>query len=170
MQKKFSTRWKVLLAASIVPLLFSVFFARQLYYVHNYDFSVWKGGGMGMFSSLDHPSKRHLYFYVETPSGEMKRADFQFSSREDNYKLVRFKILPRPIERQWLESMLIFERWYVLDETSNVVYLINNENAVNNPTPYDFPRVRVELWKMDHVDNQRDTMHIDRAHTWEFTK
>ena len=62
-------RDRALVAA--VPLLLCAVAATQLYLVNTHDLSRWKGGGFGMFTTVDSPSSRFLRVYLDTPDGEV---------------------------------------------------------------------------------------------------
>jgi hypothetical protein len=54
-----------------VPALLCVVAAAQLYLVERSALSRWKGGGFGMFSTVDSPSARFLRVYLMTDAGEV---------------------------------------------------------------------------------------------------
>jgi hypothetical protein len=54
----------VVLALVLVPAVSIVIFSNQLYRVSWYGLSPWKGGGFGMFSSVDRPENRFLKIYL----------------------------------------------------------------------------------------------------------
>jgi len=54
-----------------VPALLSVVAAAQLYLVEHRSLSRWKGGGFGMFSTVDSPSARFLRVYLKSDAGEV---------------------------------------------------------------------------------------------------
>ncbi len=54
------------------PALLLVIAALQFYLVGDQNLSPWKGGGFGMFSTVDSPSARLLRSYLLTPEGEVQ--------------------------------------------------------------------------------------------------
>ena len=60
--KRRALRYYVLLG--LMPLFALGVFGNQLYRVFEYNLSPWKGGGMGMFSSIVTPGSRFLKIYV----------------------------------------------------------------------------------------------------------
>jgi len=54
-----------------VPALLCAVAAAQLYLVEHRSLSRWKGGGFGMFSTVDSPSARFLRVYLMSDSGEV---------------------------------------------------------------------------------------------------
>lgn len=55
----------------VVPALMFAMAAVQLYLVDNRSLSRWKGGGFGMFTTVDSPSARFLRVYLMSDSGEV---------------------------------------------------------------------------------------------------
>ena len=55
----------------IVPVFLCVVAAVQLYLVDSRSLSRWKGGGFGMFTTVDSPSARFLRVYLTSESGEV---------------------------------------------------------------------------------------------------
>jgi len=55
----------------VVPVLLCVVAAVQLYLVDSRSLSRWKGGGFGMFTTVDSPSARFLRVYLISETGEV---------------------------------------------------------------------------------------------------
>ena len=55
----------------LVPLLLCIVAAVQLYLVENHALSRWKGGGFGMFTTVDSPSARFLRIYLISATDEV---------------------------------------------------------------------------------------------------
>lgn len=55
-----------------VPALLIGVATLQLYRVRVHDLSAWKGGGFGMFSTVDGPGARYLRFYLITAGGDLE--------------------------------------------------------------------------------------------------
>lgn len=62
---------RILVQASIVPVVAVLIFVAQVYRMYAYDLTVWKGGGMGMFASIDGPSTRLIKVYLIAPDGAL---------------------------------------------------------------------------------------------------
>ena len=54
-----------------VPILMALVAVIQIFLVENYSLSRWKGGGFGMFTSVDSPSSRFLRIYLISTDGEI---------------------------------------------------------------------------------------------------
>jgi hypothetical protein len=67
-----NTKSRVINGISMIgaPVVLILIACLQLHLVHNGDLSRWKGGGFGMFSTLDSPSARFLRISLITPDGE----------------------------------------------------------------------------------------------------
>jgi hypothetical protein len=53
------------------PALLTTLACTQLFLGLNFELTPWKGGGFGMFSTLDTPSNRTVRVYLETHDGEL---------------------------------------------------------------------------------------------------
>src|SRR5262245_55806147 len=60
---------RLLLAAA--PLVLVIVAIQQLYLAHTEHLTPWKGGGFGMFSTVDSRAARFLRIYVSTADGEV---------------------------------------------------------------------------------------------------
>lgn len=58
------SNWKYRLCLYIAPCLLVAVVVIHLYYVHFYDLSPWKGGGFGMFSTVDRSKTRFIRCYL----------------------------------------------------------------------------------------------------------
>lgn len=69
----FSAKWRTLAPrssrwpAAVSPLLLAITAASQILLAHVAHLSPWKGGGFGMFASLDHAPFRGIDIVVEAP-------------------------------------------------------------------------------------------------------
>lgn len=151
-------------AMFIAPLIFLVFFTRQAYYVHSYDLSVWKGGGMGMFSSPDHPSKRHIYFYTINDVGVRKSVVPEFYNYLDIYH--DFKTLPHPSLLQDMQEAFFTTPLYIREESATTIWLTDIPSDPSLPR-FSPRNLRIELWKMNQIDGGRNTMTINPHSVWE---
>jgi hypothetical protein len=156
--------WLVTIAMFIAPVMFVYFFGRQVYLVHTYDFSVWKGGGMGMFSGPDHPSKRQLYLYTVNESGITKNVVPTIDNFFEDYD--NFKTLPHPDLLKNIQEDFFKKQLYVTKETDSTIWL-SDQQYEPSMRPFSTTKLRIELWKMDQIDNQENTLSINRHHVWE---
>ena len=69
--KHFNRTVRDRLLVALVPVLLSAVAAVQIYLVDRNDLSRWKGGGFGMFTTVDSPSARVFFFYLSTSDGEI---------------------------------------------------------------------------------------------------
>lgn len=53
----------------VVPAILVTVFCIQFYLVQNHNLTQWKGGGFGMFSTIDSPSERTLKIQLNTDYG-----------------------------------------------------------------------------------------------------
>jgi len=63
---------RTVIQAAIVPMVAVLIFAAQVYRQYAYDLTVWKGGGMGMFASIDGPSTRLIKVFLIAPDGTLR--------------------------------------------------------------------------------------------------
>lgn len=161
----FINRPRLYIAMFIAPLLFVGFFSHQVYLVVAYDLSVWKGGGMGMFSSPDHPSKRHLFMYVINESGQEKVVVPNFYNSFDAY--FDFTTLPHPKFLQEIQEAFFAKTLYVSHETESAIWLTDVQQHPAQQ-PLSPTKIRLELWKMHHIDGKANTTSIQADQIWEF--
>jgi hypothetical protein len=62
-------RQQASLYAVWAPALLILIASVQLFMAHVYDLTAWKGGGFGMFSTVDSQGARFLRIYLVTPNG-----------------------------------------------------------------------------------------------------
>ncbi|QSQ12350.1 hypothetical protein [Myxococcus landrumensis] len=67
-----STPWRERLLAMCAPALLVLVAAVHLYLVESKGLSPWKGGGFGMFSTVDSPSARFLRVYLVEGASEVQ--------------------------------------------------------------------------------------------------
>jgi len=63
--------YKQALCVWVAPIILIVIACFQFYMAHAYDLSPWKGGGFGMFSTVDSQGARFLRIYLITPMGKI---------------------------------------------------------------------------------------------------
>lgn len=155
------------------PLVLITIACLQLYFAHYHMLSAWKGGGFGMFSTVDSPEARFFRVYlmvdgVETP----------VKIPSDFAKLVyKVRAFPQPADLHLLAQTLVESTWVAsrthVDENdvelSNVIqnmqiqtaatkelltnnrpqYRIqpDNETDATDTVKIQVQRIRVELWR-----------------------
>jgi len=105
------TRAKRRAALYLVPALAVVLAARQFYLAHAYALTPWKGGGFGMFASVDNPRLRFIRAYLVTPAGEVP-VDVSASTRIDQLAK-RARYMPSPGRMNRLADAVLQARWVV---------------------------------------------------------
>lgn len=154
-----------------IPVLAGIVFGRQVYLQIFHDLSVWKGGGMGMFASVDAPRQRFLRIYIDDPLGQRILVD-QFNSRQ---RRLISTTRTEPTNRNFdtLSEDLLSSTW-VLRREMKQVYRINQYGLPLDEPPElrlavtpatsqtTSPRqitlgnawypaeVRIEYWKIDY--------------------
>jgi hypothetical protein len=97
------------LAFYFVPALLVAVAARQFYLAHTQALSPWKGGGFGMFASVDAPQQRVVRAYLLTPDGEVP-ADLNEPARLPTL-VARVRAMPGPRHLDELADALLGLRW-----------------------------------------------------------
>ncbi len=152
------------------------------------DLSPWKGGGFGMFSTVDAPKARFVRLYLETPGGEVPvppPADLARSFRE-------LQTLPTERRLARLATQLAAATWAVPDlprvelerveETPEAtleeggpqpsgiatpvlapvpLLLLAGEEVPAGFTPIDTRAVRVEVWRY-HFEPEGARLEMER--------
>lgn len=112
-QRKDTSRDYFYAARILAPSLLLVLVASlQVYRSHAHHLSAWKGGGFGMFSTVDHPSVRYLRCYLLTEKGELpvpvpgRRARLELKART----------LPLPQNLAQLADTLLSDAGWIEDQ------------------------------------------------------
>jgi hypothetical protein len=140
----------------LVPALLVAVAARQLYLSHTQRLSPWKGGGFGMFASVDLPQYRVVRAYLLTPTGEVPA---ELGGLPRVATLVgRVRAMPGPGHVDALADALLGLRW-ALDTTAaasdaRVRASSGSRPAAGEgdhlaPASLHVSRVRVEVWRID---------------------
>lgn len=113
------------LAAAVVPLAALLIFANQLYRVSQFDLSPWKGGGFGMFSTIDKPSSRFLKIYVRVDGAYLPVAlGSRFSA-----KASALRVEPSPAKLASLSKAIMAAPWVVTGQYRDVSPLLAGDGA-----------------------------------------
>lgn len=143
----------------LVPALLIVVALRQIFLVSTVKLSPWKGGGFGMFSSIDRPSNRVIEVLGLTTTGESIEIDLNFENdviSPQQIKLIKTvpkKNLLAKTARQILNSDL--------RETSiEGVYRVQAKNKYSDrPTEsaVNLERVKIRIWHLQY-DRDKNTI------------
>jgi hypothetical protein len=149
------TRARRRLAHHLVPALLVAVAARQLYLAHARGLSAWKGGGFGMFASVDLPQYRAVRAYLLTPAGEVPA---ELSGPPHVGTLVsRVRAMPDAGHLDALAGALLAVRWS-LDTTTGPrarpaapergVGRQGGAQTVAGTPPVAVSGVRIEVWRI----------------------
>ena len=98
------------LIAPIVLLLVALF---QIYRTHTQDLSPWKGGGYGMFSTIDRPSWRFLKGYLVNGTTEIVIGEYELGLTSEEF--LRVQTRPVPASLNDIATELTKETWIRYD-------------------------------------------------------
>ena len=157
------------LAPGLLILIASV----QMVRGHFYDQSPWKGGGFGMFSTVDSPGARFLKIYLISETGEIAVKAPNRLRRLD--RIVRTVPTPKNLDlmaqeltrESWVRAPYPFlfysqekNAWQVENMTLSMADIQGREvriRAKHSEEPefalghrVDYESLRVELWKFDY--------------------
>jgi hypothetical protein len=119
----------------------------QLYLAHAHYLSPWKGGGFGMFASIDSRRARFLRYYLVTADGDIPvEAPARLRPLIDE-----IRALPRFERMLYLADQLAQATWEP-DASSPanhkpVRFIANGEMKLATGQAVEFWGVRVELWR-----------------------
>lgn len=123
----------------IVPLLALIVFAIQLWFAETEALSRWKGGGFGMFSTLDGPGHRFTRVYARQDSTWLP---LHPSWVGRNQRLAAKTLPDQENLSAWARTLANW-RW---TETDDGV-LVRQQSEMNTPTAA-FSTLRVEVWSL----------------------
>ena len=121
------------------PLALIVIACLQIYLTQTEGLSRWKGGGFGMFSTLDSPSARFLRIYIITENGEFPvEVPGHLAEVESKVRAV-----PTESNLSMLSVELAQARWIHNDGASQVaVNMGSGEVSINDSSSNDRPLFR----------------------------
>lgn len=113
--KALSKREKLI--ALLAPILLLVVAVTQMTAAHTTTLSSWKGGGFGMFATIDNQGTRYLEMSAVTPDGEEYDLYVPFSADEIRHYR-NFIELPTDYTENLFLSSLETSEWVVIDESN----------------------------------------------------
>lgn len=105
------------------PTLLVVIASVQIYRAQVYGQSPWKGGGFGMFSSVDSPGSRFLRCYLLTEHGQIP----VYLPRRYSAALRRIRTAPRVEHLEELAQQLAIASWVPFDHHRRVLGLVEDD-------------------------------------------
>ncbi len=94
----------------VVPTILVTVFCIQYILVQHYNLSQWKGGGFGMFSTIDSPNERSLKIILNTDDGQVSVNKYSingFNIQEIN----KIETIPCKTKLQALHKIIISKTW-----------------------------------------------------------
>lgn len=141
----------------LVPLLLIIVAVRQTILVDRIGLSPWKGGGFGMFSSIDRPSNRAIEVRGITIEGKQIEIDLTFrndviSEREQ----LLIKTVPKTeLLEQTAQKILTSD---LRQTTIKGVYRLEATDIHNKErSPNKLDRVTIRIWSL-HYDRDGNTI------------
>lgn len=139
-----------------VPILLMVVALRQITLVSTIDLTPWKGGGFGMFSSIDRPSNRVIEVRGLTATGESIEIDVNFENdviSEQQVKLV--KTVPRKkLLEKTAQKILNSD---LRETTIKGLYRLQAKNESSDgqiQSPVNLQRVTIRIWRLQYDRNK----------------
>lgn len=130
----------------------------QQYLVHTQDLTAWKGGGFGMFSTVDELHRRMVFAYLLTEAGEVA---VPLDSHQDAFGRLywRTAALPHGDHAGRLAREVARRDWFtVVDDAlpESPAIAVPAGQAPGDAPPVVFDAVRLEVWRLqfDSADSQ----------------
>lgn len=170
---------RVRLLVLFVPALLVLVAVRQIYLAQTEDLTFWKGGGFGMFSSVDPLRNRILRSYLITHSGEFLLSNYQ--AGEIEYLESRATSIPNEKNLTRLARSIAAKKWVLqagrvrsvsvrlppddsasmnppesmqASDDSDVVSTSQSEQrSEGSSTPIALSAIRVEVWRIQFDQN-----------------
>ena len=155
----------VLRVAAWLPALLLLTFAAHHYVRVTRDgLTPWKGGGFGMFSTIDDPDYRRVRVFATTADGQTMPVE---PGDEFEYDLLRARYLPRSWKVEDLATRLAESEW-VLEQSSNgepVLRHAGPSRADGGAEAVRVRRIRIEVHALvfDRETRALTSMLIGRA-------
>lgn len=103
--------WRGTLLAAVAPALLLAVAARQAILAKSYGLSPWKGGGFGMFSTVDAPSARFLRIYLVASDSAPRPVILPLALEEEGR---RVRTMPAPASVSGIATRLARGPWVPL--------------------------------------------------------
>lgn len=103
--------------------------------------------------------------YVINEAGQEKVVVANFRNGFDAY--FDFIVLPHPKYLQEIQEAFFANTLYVSHETDTTIWLTDIP-PYPAQKPFSPTKVRIELWKMNHIDGKENTNSIKADKIWEF--
>jgi len=129
-----------------VPALLVVVAVAQICRVRGYDLTPWKGGGFGMFSSVDTLDARFVSFHVETSTDVVPVEPPSHMAKD----ILRVRAMPSQDGLNRIARRLAGHIWLKSDGQSKTPAIVPLERGQGDPLPDEVApvkSVRVELWR-----------------------
>lgn len=139
-----------------VPLLLIVIALRQLFLVSTVKLTPWKGGGFGMFSSIDRPSNRVVEVRGITKSGRSLEIDLAFENEVISPQ--QLKLIKTVPKQQLLE--LTAEKILNSDlRTTRIegIYRLQAKDKYSDlpgKSTLNIETVKIRIWHLQYDSNQ----------------
>lgn len=140
-----------------VPLLLIVIAIRQIILVDRIDLTPWKGGGFGMFSSIDRPSNRVIEVVGITKEGNPIQIDLTFS---DNVISEREQLLIKTVPRTKLleqTARKILDSELHQTTIEGVYYLTEKDSRKKEISTKKLALVTIRIWNLNY-DRHKNTV------------
>jgi len=96
----------------LAPLLLAVVAVVQIYRAHAFDQSPWKGGGFGMFSTVDSPGARYVRAFLVTDTGEELEVPTPTLAA---LAIERVRVIPEAAPLGDIAELIVQTRWVWAD-------------------------------------------------------
>jgi hypothetical protein len=131
----------------------------HLYRVDTLDLTPWKGGGFGMFSTLDGRDNRRLLVHLESPSesGTRRTVAELPRTRRVEWLAEQARAMPTAERLQHLADELATQPWR-LRAGSNPdgvarARVLKDRIALHQSRPAAFDGIEVSVWKLEFSDS-----------------
>lgn len=149
-------QWHALTAVGLVPVILAAVALWQFYRVRTYHTTPWKGGGFGMFSTIDVPPARTHRFYLV-------RGDITIAATLDtrfNESMRLMRNIPQPEVLRNVGRELTRFRWayptglypgenpaFTKQSGTHLRILAAREQMPDGFSEFDYDAVKLEVWR-----------------------
>ncbi len=142
-----------------VPLLLIIVALRQIFLVSTTKLSPWKGGGFGMFSSIDKPSKRVIEVRGLTTTGESFEIDLSWQNDVISSQQIKL-IKTVPKKKLLAKTAATILNSDLRETTIKGIYRVQAQNKYSDlPTEstLNLERVKIRVWHLQY-DRDKNTI------------